>query len=72
MSRRISREEVRTIVTDLPVSVKGFVFLDATGSPCIVLNARMSAEIQRKTYRHEVDHILRGELENFDYREYTQ
>ena len=64
-------EDVRVIIENLPLSVKGFVFLDSTDSPCIVLNARMPEEIRRKTYNHEMKHIRNGDLTNMDYREYS-
>lgn len=60
----------RVIVMDLPTKIKGFVYLDSTFTPCIVLNARMPREIQKKTYRHEIQHIRRGELTDTDYKEY--
>lgn len=63
--------DIRTILEDLPTSVKGFVYLDSTYQYVIVLNARMPKEIQQKTYRHELDHIKRGEPCNLDFREYA-
>ena len=63
-------EETRTIIIDLPTKVKGFCYLDSTGTPVIALNARMTWEIQRKTYDHELLHILRGELTDITYKEY--
>lgn len=64
-------DEIRTLVVDLPTSVKGFVYLDSSCTPCIVLNARMPKEIQKNTYRHEVDHIRKGDIDNKDYKEYS-
>ena len=63
--------DIRTLVIDLPTSVKGFVYLDSSNTPCIVLNARMTAEIQKDTYRHELDHIRHGDIDNMDYKEYS-
>lgn len=62
--------EIRTILQDLPTSVKGFVYVDSTASYVIVLNSRMPKEIQRKTYRHELKHIRKGEVYNMNYMEY--
>lgn len=67
----VNNVEVRTIITNLPTKVKGFVYLDSTGIPCIVLNARMPVEIQQKTFQHEMNHILRGEMTNANFKEYT-
>ena len=65
-------EETRTIMADLPTSVRGFVFLDENGDPAIVLNARLTREQNRKTYRHEKRHIDRNELNEPTYNEYEE
>lgn len=62
--------EVRTILQDLPVSIKGFVFHDDDGQPVVVLNARLSAEKRLKAYRHELKHIENGEMYDTTYNEY--
>lgn len=62
--------EVRTILQDLPVSIKGFVFHDDDGQPVVVLNARLSAEKRLKAYRHELKHIKNGEMYDTTYNEY--
>lgn len=64
-------DEIRTILANLPTTVRGFSFIDSTGSPCIVLNARMTAEIQNVTYLHELEHIRRGDNLNPLYLEYS-
>ena len=63
-------DEVRTILQNLPVSVKGFCYHDDDGQPVVVLNARMSAERRMKAYRHELEHIKNGDMFNEDYCEY--
>ena len=63
-------DEIRTILKDLPVSVKGFVFHDDDGQPVVVLNSRLSVERRKKAYRHEVEHIENGDMYNKDYDEY--
>lgn len=63
--------DYRVLVMDLPTTVKGFVFMDSTNTPVIVLNARMTQEIQQRTFFHELLHIQRGDMDNFDYREYA-
>lgn len=62
--------DVRTILQDLPVSIKGFVFHDDDGQPVVVLNARLSAEKRLKAYRHELKHIENGEMYDTTYNEY--
>lgn len=62
--------EEHTILMDLPTSVRGLVFHDDDGDPVIVLNARLTREANRKTYKHERDHIERGEMYDENYHEY--
>ena len=45
---------------DLALTCKGFTILDSNGDYNIYLNARLSAETQAKTLRHEVYHIQQG------------
>ena len=63
-------EEIRTILQDLPVSVKGFVFHDDDGTPVVVINSRLSAERRRKAFDHEVKHIENGDMYDSNYNEY--
>ena len=63
--------EVTVVLQDLPTTVRGFVCLGSDYNPCIVINARMSSEQQRKTFRHELGHIMRGEMYDPEYREYS-
>lgn len=58
------------ILKDLPSCIRGFVCLGSDYEPVIVLNSSLSREQQRETYRHEMRHILNGELWDEDYREY--
>lgn len=62
--------DYRTIVQNLPTTVKGFVYMDSTYEPVIVLNERLTYEQRRKTYRHEADHISNGDLSDMSYIEY--
>lgn len=70
MNEKTVMSETRVILMDLPPSVRGFTCLGEDYSPVIILNARLSLEQQRKTYRHELRHIVRGDLYDDDYREY--
>lgn len=62
--------EPRVIVMDLPTTIKGFVYIDSTYSHVIVLNARMTHEIQKQTYDHEMNHIIHGDQTDITYMEY--
>ena len=64
--------EVPVVLKDLPIRIKGFVCLGSDYSPVIIINSRLSAEQQRKTYQHEVNHILNGDMDNPDYQEYGE
>ena len=64
-------DNIRVILQDMPTSVRGLVYLDGTYSYVIVLNSRMTHEIQRKTYEHELKHIHNGETTNLLYKEYS-
>lgn len=48
---------------DLPTTVRGFV-TKSVDDYTIVLNARMSQETRLKAYRHELEHIERGDLDS--------
>lgn len=63
-------EEQKALLMDLPTSVRGFCYHDADGEEYVVLNSRLTHEQNRKTYRHEQEHIRRGDLDNPDYIEY--
>jgi acylphosphatase len=45
------------VYVDLPTTVRGFVRYNPDGTYTIVINSRMSAEQQRKTWIHEMRHI---------------
>lgn len=61
---------IRVVLVNLPTSVKSFVYYDSTATPVIVLNARLTFEIQKQAFDHEVNHILRGDMDNKSYKEY--
>ena len=44
--------DVRTVLQDLPSSIRGFVVLDENGDPTIVLNSRYNRETNIETYRN--------------------
>ena len=55
-----------TVLIDLPTTIRGFARQNPDDSYTIVINARMSAEQQRKTGAHEMRHIIRGDFEKED------
>lgn len=63
-------DDVPVVLLDLPTHIRGFVTLGSDYAPCIVINSRMSFEQQQKTFRHEMDHILNGDMDNENYYEY--
>ena len=62
--------DVPIVLKDLPPDVRGFVCLGSDYEPIIVINSRMSREQQLETYRHEQNHLKRGDMYNEDYHEY--
>ena len=63
-------EEVPIVLRDLPVDVRGFICLGSDFEPVIVINSRLSREQQELTYRHELQHLRRGDMLNEEYHEY--
>ena len=63
-------DQVPTILKDLPETIRGFTILGSDYEPIIILNSRMSHEQQQKTYRHEMDHIISGQIDDEGYTEY--
>ena len=63
-------EQVPTFLKDLPETIRGFTMLGSDYEPIIILNSRLSVEQQRKTYRHEMNHITSGEIDDDGYSEY--
>ena len=65
-------EKNEAILVDLPTSVRGFVFLGDDGEPVIVVNSRLTREQNRRTFRHEKNHIRKGHLTDASYMEYEE
>lgn len=63
-------DDVTVVLKDLPPHVHGFVCLGSDYNPCIVINSRLSVEQQRKTFLHEMEHIVTGQIYDDDYTEY--
>lgn len=49
-------------IIDLPHTVRGMTVLDAEGDYNVYLNARLSGDQQTIAFRHEVEHIRRGDF----------
>ena len=62
--------DVPVVLKDLPVKIHGFVCLGYDYEPIIIINSRLSWEQQQKTYKHELQHIQRGEIYDTEYHEY--
>ena len=50
-------EYIGVYLIDLPTSIRGFTVRNNDGSYTIIINAGMSAIMQRDTYDHEIKHI---------------
>ena len=61
-----------TRLMDLPTSVRGFCYHDDDGEEFIVLNSRLSREINQKTWLHENDHVRNMDMYNKNYHEYEE
>ena len=62
---------IRFILRDMPTTVHGVVYHDEDGLLYILLNSKDSPVQQRRSARHELRHIVRGELDDKAYREYA-
>lgn len=62
--------EYTVIYENMPVSIRGFCFHDDDGRISVVLNARLTRELNRASIAHEVGHILRDDLDNAGFIEY--
>jgi len=58
------------VCKDLPSTVRGCCFHDDDGQAIVLLNANLTIQAQKKTLRHEIGHIVRGDMDNLNYREY--
>lgn len=56
-------ETIRVFLVDLPHSVRGFTTKNEDDSYTILINARLSNEMQISTYDHEIAHINNGDYD---------
>lgn len=62
--------DIPVILEDMPPKIKAFCTLGSDYEPLIVLNSRLPIEQQKEAYRHELGHIMRGEMYDEGYVEY--
>lgn len=62
--------EVPVVLCALPSGCRGFCCLGSDYEPIIIINKNMTYEQQKKTYEHEMRHIITGEIYDPDYKEY--
>lgn len=58
--------DIDTAITyrdDLPLCVRAFLLRTPEGT-CIVVNARLTDEAQKKAVLHELEHLRRGDLDS--------
>lgn len=56
-------ENIRTVMADMPISVKAYTIIDADGFYTVVLNQNHTHEQNLLSYKHELDHIINGDFE---------
>ena len=56
-------EYVGVYLVDLPHGIKGFTRKNDDGSYTMLINARLSSEMQIQTYDHEIRHIENGDYD---------
>lgn len=71
MTDYIDPEQIPVVLLNLPTRIRGFCCLGSDYQPCIVLNARLPQEQRLRTYRHELEHIRKGEMYDAEYNEYA-
>lgn len=62
--------DIPVVYAKLTGKIKGFCCLGSDYEPIIVMNTDLSVEQQRRTYKHEMDHIRKGEMFDMNYNEY--
>lgn len=56
-------EYIGVYLIDLPCTVRGFTKKNSDGSYSIIINAKLSNEMQIATYDHEINHIENGDYD---------
>ena len=53
-------EDIITRIIPMPLCTKGVTVKDANDDYNVYINSRYSYDVQKATYTHETDHILKG------------
>ena len=64
--KRIMVFDCNVIYQNLPTTIRSYCVETPDGYHTIVLNARMSHEMNRRGYDHEVGHILRDDFHSLE------
>lgn len=56
-------DNIRTILCDLPNSIRGFTVATPDGFFTICLNQNLSHAQNMKSYQHELKHIMNGDFD---------
>lgn len=56
-------ENIRTVMADMPASVKAYTIIDSDGFYTVVLNQNHTYEQNLLSYKHELDHIINGDFD---------
>ena len=57
--------DIITKVVDLPYRVRGFSTIDHDGNYTVFINGKLSIEMQREVYLHEINHIKKNHFEYY-------
>ena len=66
----VSENNITFQVRNLPVRIHGFTYHDDEGHYFVVLNSRLGSTMNKRTAKHELRHIMRGDTDNIKYVEY--
>lgn len=68
MKHKLSEDEYRILLVDLPLKVRAMVSFDTDDFPTVIVNSRLSYRMQRRAVRHEIDHIEHDDIYAADIR----
>lgn len=57
-------EHISVFLIDMPTGIRGLTVMNNDGSFTVLINAGLSAEMQRVAYNHEVEHIENKDFDN--------
>ena len=56
--------DYRVILLDLPTTVRGYVLRTLDGFCTIVLNSKLNIYQNKKTFKHEIEHIINNDFDS--------